>query len=447
MHAQTSAPRRSTAFRQSEEGSATILMLFFCLIFIVLGGLAIDFNKVMSDRTQLQIIADTAAHSALYARETKSESEAVDEALRVATTMTAPRQYAGSLRAEDIQFGTWSFLTDSFVADANSRSAVEVKVAMNETRGNASRNLLLNIIGVDSFDVVSASVYSTYYPPCFTEGFVAEDVVDIQSNNAFTDGFCLHSNNYVSLNSNNYFEPGTVVSMPNLDDLDIPKSGFEKNEGLATALRMGEYRLRILNKLPLIIEGLRTGDPLYLPKFLYGNAIHSLSGLGAEPITAGKVTPLHFVIGQVNTYLCNAGGKLTLEAGLYEDMVFVTNCEVKFSSGVQLEDVIVATTSTSATSLNSPSGLSIGRDDNCATGGGATLLTLGGFNAAASLNVFGGQILALGDIEFAANADGIQGASFVSNGRIDGTSNMNMGFCQYNGMENAFRASYFRMVE
>jgi len=97
-------------------------------------------------------------------------------------------------------------------------------------------------------------------------------------------------------------------------------------------------------------------------------------------------------------------------------------------------------------SLNSPAGLSIGRDDNCATGGGATLMTLGGFSAAASLNVFGGQILALGDIDFAANADGIQGASFVSYGMIDGTSNMNMGYCRNAGMENAYRANYFRMV-
>ncbi len=107
---------------------------------------------------------------------------------------------------------------------------------------------------------------------------------------------------------------------------------------------------------------------------------------------------------------------------------------------------MVATEDTGAKSLNSPQGLQIGRNDNCAPGGGATLMTLGGFDAASKLSVYNGQILALGDIIFAANADGVKGASFVSNGRVDGTSNMTMGFCKSRGMENAYRAQYFRMV-
>ena len=159
-----------------------------------------------------------------------------------------------------------------------------------------------------------------------------------------------------------------------------------------------------------------------------------------------KVTPADFTPGSVHVMTCGGGGKLTMDPGTYSRIVFVSNCEVKFANGVKLEDAIIATTNTSVKSFNTPSNLFIGKDDSCAPGGGASLLTLGGFNAAASLNVFGGQILALKDIEFAANADGIEGASFVSYGMIDGTSNMNMGFCENQGMENAYRAQYFRMV-
>ncbi len=86
---------------------------------------------------------------------------------------------------------------------------------------------MLRFVGFDVFNVSVESVYTTYYPPCFNEGFVAQEVVDIQSNNSYTDGFCIHSNTHVSLNQNNFFEPGTVVSMPSLDDLDMPTSGFE----------------------------------------------------------------------------------------------------------------------------------------------------------------------------------------------------------------------------
>ena len=133
---------------------------------------------------------------------------------------------------------------------------------MEEARDNASRNFLLRLVGRDTFDVRVESVYSTYYPGCFTEGFVAEGVVDVQSNNNFSNGFCIHSNEYVSMNQNNYFEPGTVVSMPNIDDLDIPRSGFEKNDGLQTALRNGKYRLRLLNQLPDIIDSFWTAEVL-----------------------------------------------------------------------------------------------------------------------------------------------------------------------------------------
>ena len=52
-----------------EDGSTTILSLFLFLIALILGGLAIDFNKVISERTQLQVAADSAAHAALYTRE------------------------------------------------------------------------------------------------------------------------------------------------------------------------------------------------------------------------------------------------------------------------------------------------------------------------------------------------------------------------------------------
>ncbi len=74
------------------------------------------------------------------------------------------------------------------------------------------------------------------------------------------------------------------------------------------------------------------------------------------------------------------------------------------------------------------------------------LMTLGGFKVASSLSVYNGQVLAMGDITFSANADGVKGASFISYGQIDGTSNMDMGFCRNSGMENAYRAPYFRMV-
>jgi len=439
-----------------EEGSMTVLSIFFVLVVLIVGGMAMDFNKAISRRTQLQTTADTAAHAALYTRETQTEDEAKSKAMATVSGMLPESQFGvQALLKTDINFGKWDLENASFVVDESSKTAVRVRAQMVKSRGNASRNLLLHLIDRKKIDIGTESVYSTYFPGCFTEGFVAEQVVDIQSNNSFGDGFCIHSNNYVSLNQNNYFEPGTVVSMPNINDLDMPNSGFEKNEGLGTALRQGEYRLRILGQLPNIIASLWNGEAEHLPPYVTPNRLHDLDpddfpslpeGANAPKGSKDSFTPFNFKHNAVNRLICYSSQGITLQAGVYKNFVFVTDCEVKFANGVVLEDVVVATTNTSATSLNSPQGLQIGRDDDCAPGGGATLMTMGGFKAAASLSVFNGQILAEADIIFSANADGVKGASFVSNGEIEGTSNMNMGFCKGNGMENAYRAPYFRMV-
>ncbi|MEZ5722095.1 MAG: hypothetical protein R3D59_10870 [Paracoccaceae bacterium] len=123
-----------------------------------------------------------------------------------------------------------------------------------------------------------------------------------------------------------------------------------------------------------------------------------------------------------------------------------TNCEMKFGEGVILRNTVIVNESTSDKSFNTASGLQIGDDDDCATGGGAQLVTRGGVSIPAQLSMFGGQILAAGDISFEAEADGIQGASIVSGGRIEGSSGATMGFCNGAGMENNFEAEYFRLA-
>jgi Flp pilus assembly protein TadG len=429
---------RLSRFQEDQSGSATILSLFFVLIGLVVGGLAIDFNKAISDRTQLQAAADSAAHAALYSRETMSASDAKNAAVDLVQPMLPGKIYAGAITVSDINFGSWDFDTNTFTADPDSKEAVQVSSEMTLLRGNASQNLLLRIVGQDTFNIVTSSIYATYLPSCFTEGFVADEVVDLQSNNAFYDGFCVHSNDYVSLNSNNYFEQGTVVSMPSLNDLDLPTSGFESNDGLQSALRTGKHRLRILKLLPKIIAGLTRADQVYTPDYITSGSI--------ERLTVNRFEPEHFVSGRVHLYSCAGTGKATMNPGLYENMVLVTDCELKFGQGVILKDVIVATTNTSSTSFNSPSGFQLGVDDNCGTGGGAILMTLGGVNFASALEVYGGQILAHGDIDFSAQPDGMEGASFVSYGHIESTSSINMGFCWNRGLEHIYTADYFRMV-
>jgi hypothetical protein len=55
-------------------------------------------------------------------------------------------------------------------------------------------------------------------------------------------------------------------------------------------------------------------------------------------------------------------------------------------------------------------------------------------------------MLAAGDVSFTSEANGIEGASIVAGGRIDGTTGSVMGFCNGDGMESNFEAWYFKLA-
>ena len=89
--------------------------------------------------------------------------------------------------------------------------------------------------------------------------------------------------------------------------------------------------------------------------------------------------------------------------------------------------MLINSTNPSVAAIDGASGIVLGRNDNCSAGGGV-------------------QIVAMGDIDFEANANGIQGVSMVAGGQIASTSNMDMGFRAAAGLENRFEAEYFRMA-
>ena len=434
---------RIRRFHRSEQGGATVWSLFLSTAIAMIGGYAVDVSNLMTSRTDLQIAADAAAHAALLSRSPMSADRlSADEARAIGVEMAAlnlpVEEYGETVRPEDIVFGTWDRDTLQFTADEDSKSAVQVTAWRHSLLDNPVPVYLLQLAGLSEWDLQVVSVFETYQPTCLREGFVAEDVVDIQSNNSYSNGFCIHSNSYVSLNSNNYFEPGTVVSMPDLDDIDLPNSGYETNDGLQDALREGSWNIRIVSRIQNIIDGLLAFDREFLPDYItYPSAV---------TLPSNTVKQEHLVAGRLYRYNCNGGKRMTIDKDVtMSKVVLITNCEIKFNEGVALEDAIVATTDTGAKSMNSPGGLRLGKDDGCAEGNSAQLVTMGSVDVAADLRLYGAQIIARDDIQFAANANGIQGAALVAGGEISGTSNMEMRYCG-SGMEDNFEADYFRMV-
>ena len=198
-------------FARRQEGSISIFGLFMLIACAIVGGLGLDVMSAMNTRTKLQVAADSAAHAALMARQDFTEAEAKAIGVAVAQLTLPPSKYGNTISAADIQFGTWDTTTDAFSVAAGVDDAVLVSTQNATSRGNPMGTFFLRFVGMGSLDVVSQSVFETYMPTCFREGFVAENRVDVQSNNTYGNGFCIHSNDHVEINNGNTFMDGTIV--------------------------------------------------------------------------------------------------------------------------------------------------------------------------------------------------------------------------------------------
>lgn len=422
-----------------DDGSATVLSLFFMTACIAMGALAIDLQRVRTLDIQLQNVADSAAHAAMIARSTRTEADAKTAAVTIATGNLPANTFGTVLTTAGVEFGTWNAGTRTFTPAAGSRDAVRVTLKRTAANSNPVQMLMLQMAGISTMSLTRQSVMLGYDPDCLREGFVAQGMVDIQSNNRFSNGFCIHSNTVVKVSSNNTFDPGVKVSMPDKSQILLPTSGFTSNPGLEAALSSNRYDIRILSRIQTIIDGLRAGNPLFVPSY-----ITNMTVLTIQPNSVRKNS---FAVGRMYSITCSGNQKMTIGSDyVVSKTVILTNCPITFSNGATVEDAVIATTNTDIKSIDGPNGIMLGKNDNCLAGGGAQVLTLGGMSFASGLQVYGAQLLAVKDIAFSASSLGVKGAAFVSGGTISGTSGMTMSYCAGVGMEQNFRMIYAKMV-
>ena len=428
-------------FQKNEDGGMTLLGLYMGAGALIVGGLAVDGAQLMSTRTQLQVAADFAAHAALYTREHKDAQEAKAKAIEL-TRGSFPSLAFGKLLTEDnIHFGTYDAASQVFTIDENQREAVYVQTERLSSNANPVTSFLMQFVGFKDWDVLTPSVFEVYRPHCLRDGWVGDDTVDSQSNNYFHEGFCIHSNTEVEINSGSIYESGVTVSAPDgYRDVIVPTSGYESNDGLYEAIDGHYYPLRIFTQLDAIYKGIYdvTGESEYSRPYLIN--------LVAVPLLTRTLSASDFVPGFIYTAECSGNQQLQIDATpVVRDIMIDTNCKISFKEGSALENVVIWTTNTSDRSINSPNDLRLGKDDNCDPANGVNIVTYGGFEVAAGLEIYGSQVLAKGPIQFSAKSDGVQGGSFISLQTVDGTSNTSMGICANNGGE-VFEVDLFRMA-
>lgn len=428
-------------FRNDDTGSVTAFGLFLLATVLCVGGLAIDYANALRVRTQLQLVGDSVAHAAIVVRETNDAATAKQRALEIAETMMPAARFGDIITAADIIFGTYDPQTRSFQADPGSDDAVLVNTARLAERSNPVATYFFQFAGIDSWNIRRQSVFETYVPTCLREGFVAEQQIDVTTGNHYTAGFCIHSNTRVELNNGNTFENGVIVSMPDRRDVVLPSGGLASNDGLQAALRDGFYDLRILERIGNISAGAVDPSSPYFRPYLT-----NLQPIEIDPKT--KFDDSVWVQGRIHRLTCASQSKsASIHAGTsLRGGVLITNCQLRLGENVSLEDATIISTNSTASAVSSASGIRLGRNDNCATGGGAQIVTLGDVDFPQYLQMYGGQIIAGGNVSFTSDVTGMQGSSIIAGGSIRGTSDSIVGFCGGDGMENNFEALYFRMA-
>lgn len=431
-------PRLRRLFRR-EDGSGTVLSLFFLTACVGMAGFAIDLQRAATLQVQLQAVADSAAHAAMIARSTQTETQAKATAVNIAKANLPVATFGTVLTAADVQFGSWNAVDRIFTPTTGSTEAVQVTLRRTAANSNPVKTFLMRFGGAKQLDMTRRAIMLGYDPDCLREGFVAQGLVDIQSNNTFKNGFCIHSNTVVKVSSGNFFETGVKVSMPDKSQVLMPNSGYSSSPGLQEALSSNRYDIRILSRITTIINGLTSGNALFIPSY-----ITTTTPLVLAPSAVKKNS---FTQGRIYSITCSGNQKMTIGSDYtLTKTVIVTNCPITFSNGAKIEDAVIATTNTDVKSIDGPNGIVLGKNDNCAAGGGTQVLTMGGMSFASGLEVYGAQLLAAKDITFSASALGVKGAAFVAGGTISTTSGVTMSYCAGAGMEQNFRMIYAKLV-
>ena len=428
-------------FARDEDGAVTIWATSWTIVFLLIGGLSIDVGNAWKERSMLQSTADAAALAGAIELGSVLDEAARAEAIRIAELNLNNDVLVGA----DIISGKWDTASRTLDTAALVHDAVQVVTRRDSGGGNQVPTFLLKLIGITYWNVSTAATAQKFLPGCIKDGMVADNTVQISSNNNFFDGYCIHGQNGVQVSSNNFYEgpsggiPGVIVSMNDLADFGMPASGFASSPGLQEALRENWMRPKSVDHIGEILTALLDVNSPRIPDFIDTT----------KPVivkTRATFKPAAMLPGRIYSVNCSGSQQINFPANsLVRDSILVTSCRISTASGVRFESSIIATSNSASNSISSAQGAILGKDDNCAKGGGSLFLTAGGVDYAAHLEVYGSQVIAAGDIKIVAESQGIEGASFQSGNDIKLTSNGSFGNCNSNVDEIVYE-DYFRLV-
>jgi Flp pilus assembly protein TadG len=204
-------------FWSDDHGGMTLFWMFGLVILAMLAGLAIDITNLHRHKERLTLAADAGAQAGIVALAQGKNAAAVTAAVLASVELNAPVTVAGqTLNPEDVQLVRFDPKTRTLVS--GTPNAVKVTLHNDSTVNNPVRTSLLQIAGVDSFEIdVSTVAYYGQPGNCTSSDMIYGKLeVTLTSGNRVGPSYCVHSQTAVWLPQQNTFEPGSGVSMPNL---------------------------------------------------------------------------------------------------------------------------------------------------------------------------------------------------------------------------------------
>lgn len=251
-------------FLTGESGAVSVQNLVFFLLFIAVGGLALDVANAYRMRSIMQATSDSAALSG--AMELPSNTAAASVA-NTFVRMNMPESIYGTLaHSDDFEIGDWDPDTRTFTQNPASGNAILVTLSRNREKSNALPATFLSIIGVDYWNITTRSL-AVAQSSC--NGIVANNKVEMGQDVRISPGVCVYGRNGIRFGQDAYVSPesqlGTLAPFnlstgqsPSISDGSI----FTGDQTPPRALRVpqiidgwevngfGDYTVHIVNKLP-----------------------------------------------------------------------------------------------------------------------------------------------------------------------------------------------------
>ncbi len=433
-------------FWSDDQGLAAIWSLLWFMIMCAFAGVAIDMTDGLRSKTMLQATADSAALAGVI--DLPDEPEARATAVFYAQDNMPPEVYGKVLDVRDVHVGKWVPDTQTLDKSASDPDTVLVTTWRGEENTNPLPVTFLQIIGMDAWNVRTQAAAQRFIPECLREGLISRKMVDMSSNNHFTNEICVHGQLGQNIQSNNTFDPGVTVGMYDIDTLELPASGYTSNTGLRDAVREQSLDPRMVDQIDEIVQGVLDLNPKYTPGYINLN----------EPVI--KTKP-NFNFNEMQPHRvyyvqCKPNQNLVIPANsVIQHVALIADCQITIGGHAQVMNSFIASRSGGKNqkgelnrgdaNITTAAGVQLGSPDKCASGGGVQLFSNATIGTSSSTRVDGVQMVAQGEVALGAETEGIRGISVQAGGDINMTSNNMFGLCQ-GGVPDLFTAWYYRLV-